>query len=250
MTVALSSFFGALLLGSPLVLALGTVAFALLAAWQLSRPVLWQEMLRAPERDALASVADLADPTLRVHLTAIAASRQALEVALGGAPESLCAHLARVIAAREALEARASILLQRADQLYKWMRPLQPDLLRTELERAAARARDYAEPITREERAKLSVLRERQLAAVRGIERLRERLLARLDAIVAAVEGLPARILWIRAQPLASAEGTYAEDIGQLEADLRSLDGDPVPSLTSGDPGESLCSYLQASGGA
>jgi hypothetical protein len=233
--VAGSAALGAAALHSWPIFALGAVAYTTLLAWDVASPKFWRETLsgNAEGGSKLPAADSLEDPRMRDAVRAIRDAHQHLRRALEGATPGVQQHMGLVLLSLTELEERAARLVARGEDLARYMRSVDLGAVREQLRSAqeqAHLARD-AEARTQFESARLA--REEQLAALVDIDTARERVLANLSRIAATMEGLPAKVVRLRALDDQATESMYGDlneelgrmngEIGAFEETLRSL---------------------------
>lgn len=206
----------------PVVFALGGVAYAALVAWDLMGNQ--EPEAPPPPPPPLPTPESLADPACKEAVSALDAARAALADVSEQAGGDVLAHLAGPLAQVGDLERAAGGLLRRADELHRYLQAQSGDKVRRDLARdreMAAKARD---PGTQEAYQKAAAAREDQLRALDELAGARDRALAHVRGIVATLEGLPSRIVQLKAKDAATMDavgGDVSKDLDRLNSEVR-----------------------------
>ncbi|HZI16435.1 MAG TPA: hypothetical protein VE153_39080 [Myxococcus sp.] len=228
LVVAGASAMGAAALQSWPVLALGGAAYAALVAWDLASPSFWREVLSGRKEDA-AVAARLPDPEslkdMRVRDTvrAMVAARTQLERTLKESPEAVRSHLGLALSSLHELEERSARLVVRAEELARFMASVDLGAVREGIRLAAEQAVAARDGEARAQYESARAAREEQLAALVDIDAARERVLANLSRIAATWQGLPAKVMRLRALDAQATESMYGdlnEELGRMNGEI------------------------------
>lgn len=208
------------------ILAVGGAAYGALVAWDLASPDFWKRALgeAAAESQKLPDPAKCSDPQLAAGVKGILAARGEIAKVLADTPDSVKAELSGAVAQIVELERHASRLVERGEDLYRYLGKRNSAEVRPQIEdlrRRIAGARD-AEARTQYESALHT--REEQLRALEDLEDSRERIGAQLLTIVAGLEGLPAKIVRMRtldAQALDELSGNVNEELSRMNGEMK-----------------------------
>jgi hypothetical protein len=227
--IAGSAALGALALHSWPLLALGGAAYTALVAWDATNPKLWKKAAGGGEPSArLPDPAKLVDPSTRQAIVGILAARRDLDRVLHETPDAIQAHLLVALASVGELESRAARLAARAEELAGYLRSTDPEALRRQLGDLEAQAKRTSDGEARAQYERAQAARRDHLRALEDVANARERIGANLARIGATLEGLPAKIVRMRAldsQAMDSLSGNVNEDleIKSFEETLESL---------------------------
>lgn len=227
LAVAGASALGAAALHSWPVLALGGAAYAALVAWDLSTPAFWRQVLggRPEEADAarLPEPEVLKDARVRDAVRAIASAREQVERTLKESPESVRSHLGLALSSLHELEGRAARLAARGEELARFLGSADAGAVREGIRLAAEQAAGTRDAEARAHYESARVAREEQLAALVDIDAARERVLAHLSRIAATYQGLPAKVMRLRALDAQATESMYGdlnEELGRMNGEI------------------------------
>ena len=127
-------------------------------------------------------------------------------------------------------------MVERSDQLSRYLAGVDPDAVRAEADHLAAQARGSQDADARRHYEEARAAREEQLRNVGELGVARERLLANLAEIVATLEGVPAKLVKIRALDAQAADdvsGDVGRELEQMNIDLGAFE-ETMASLTEG----------------
>lgn len=233
--VAGSAALGAAALHSWPILALGVATYGALLAWDVASPRFWRETLSGKPEDGsrLPAPEKLEDPRLRDAVRAIRDAHQHLHRALEGATPGVQKHMSLVLLSLNELEERTARLVARGEDLARYLRSVDVNAVRGQLQAAQEQVRAARDAEARAQWESARAAREEQLAALVDIDTARERVLANLSRIAATMEGLPAKVVRLRALDEQATESMYGDlneelgrvngEIGAFEDTLRSL---------------------------
>ncbi|MBN1207130.1 MAG: hypothetical protein JXB05_19750 [Myxococcaceae bacterium] len=223
--VAGSAAMGAAALQSWPILALGGAAYAALVAWDLASPTFWRETLsgKAEGPLKLPDPNKLQDPRLRDAVRAIREAHQELERALEGAPPGVRNHMGLALLSLNELRERATRLVARGEELARYMSTVDLERVRAQIRQADEQARSARDAEARAQFESARAAREEQLAALVDIDAARERVLANLSRIAATMQGLPAKVVRLRALDAQATESMYGdlnEELGRMNGEI------------------------------
>lgn len=224
--VAGSAALGAAALHSWPIFALGAVAYSALLAWDVASPKFWRETLAGKTEGGgpkLPALDKLEDPRMRDAVRAIRDAHQHLHRALEGATPGVQNHMGLVLLSLTELEERAARLVARGEDLARYMRSVDLSAVREQIRFADEQARAARDEEVRAQFGSARTAREEQLAALVDIDTARERVLANLSRIAATMEGLPAKVVRLRAlddQAMESMYGDLNEELGRMNGEI------------------------------
>lgn len=208
--------------------ALGGVAYAALAAWDLASESFWKRLSETPEAvDALPKSREVEDAEVRAAVERIQAARGAIERALGEASDDVAAHVRLSLIGLDELNGRAARLVDLAEGLARHLRRVDVNALQTEVMRLDHKAKSAQDAESRQLYAQAATDRKEELKALDDVARSRERILANLTRIVSHLEGVPTRVVRMRVLDAESGEGPSDEigsEIGRMNGELAALE--------------------------
>jgi hypothetical protein len=224
LVVAGASVLGAAALHSWAVLALGGAAYTALVAWDMASPAFWRETLSGPAEESakLPDPEKLEVPRVRDAVRAIHKAREELEGTLKDSPGAVQSHLGLALTSLVELEGRAARLVKRAEELARFLRTADPNALREQIRLLEEQARGARDPEAKAQYESARAAREEHLAALSDIDSALERVLANLSRIAATFQGLPAKVMRLRALDAQATESMY----GDLNAELGRMNGE------------------------
>jgi hypothetical protein len=236
--VAGASAIGAAIAGSVPVLAIGAAAYAALVAWDLATPETWAKAIRAgqPPPPKLPDPGSLGDEEIVGQVRALLAAKRDIAHLLEENPSQLNEYLKVILTSLTELEQRAARLVSRGEELSRYLGTVDIGALDADIARAADDARTTSDAEARADYERARAAREQQRATIRELETVRDRVHANLDRIVAVYQGLPARIVHMRAldqQAMDALSGDVNQEldrmnqeIGEFEDTIRTIGGE------------------------
>jgi hypothetical protein len=221
-----SAAVGAAALHSLPVLALGGVAYAALIAWDLATPAFWKKAM-APDRSRFPAPEKLLDGALRDAVKSLTEGRERVAEVLAETPDEVKHHLGGVLSAMTEMEDGAARLVKRADDLTRYLASADPAPIRLEIDKLADKVRRARDDVTRGQYESARQMREEQLRALDDIESARERVMANLTRMVATIEGLPPKIMRMRAldaQAMDALSGSMTDEIDLINGDMKAFE--------------------------
>lgn len=209
--------------------AIGGAAYAALVAWDLVNPDFWKKALGDPalKSDTLPSPHAVSDPQVRDAVKAILAAREELSRVLGETPSEVSEHLGGALVSLEELELRAKRLISRGEDLSRYLAKANPEPIRKELARLKDRAERATDAQAREEYGQAVKAREDQLATLVDIEAAKDRILANLARIVAALESMPAKVMRMRAmdaEAMDDLSGSMNKELARMNGEIQTFE--------------------------
>jgi hypothetical protein len=196
------------------------VAYAALVAWDLSTPAFWRKVVGTDEpAPALPRPREVFDAETRAALERVHAARQAILAASEGAPGGASAAVRGLLGTLDDIDRRVGRLVARSDELSRYLAGVDDAALRAEVHDLDGRAQGNRDPEARRLYVEAKKAREDQLRTVADIAAARERLVANLAQIVATLEGVPAKLMKVRALDDQAAED-LSGDVGRELADV------------------------------
>ncbi|XXF76686.1 hypothetical protein P2318_27060 [Myxococcaceae bacterium GXIMD 01537] len=223
--VAGAGVVGAIALHSWPVFVLGGVAYVGLVGWRAASPAFWRETLQQPSRDGakLPALESLHVPRVREAVQAITSARAELDSLLTHSPEEVRRYLEMALASLNELEERSARLVHHAEDLARYLRTVDIGAVRKQVERLKAQAHAARDAEARASYESARAAREEQLTALADIDAAHERVLAHLSRIVATFQGLPAKVMRLRAldaQATDSLSGDLSEELGRMNGEI------------------------------
>lgn len=225
-TVAGTAAVGAAALHMWPIAALGGAAYAALVAWDVMSPSFWKKALE-PEPLKLPSPDDIHDPAAKEAARSLVAARKELSHVLSETSDEVKGHLGVALASVEELEQRVIHLIDRADDLARYLARIDPDSVRAEMRRLAEKTQRTRDKAAKEQYASALAAREEQLRAIEDIGNARERVAANLSRVIATLEGLPPKIVRMRAldaQAMDELSGTMNDELGRINGEMKAFE--------------------------
>jgi hypothetical protein len=142
----------------------------------------------------------------------------------------------------QTLEGCAARLIERGEELYRYLKTVDRGTIEAEIRRLGDLARRTTGDEVRREYERALAAREEQLAAFEEVVRARDAVRASLVRLVASIEALPSRILRLRLLDAEAREDISSElddELGRMDDDLaasersfRTLGGETALLLT------------------
>lgn len=173
-------------------------------------------------------------------------ARSELARTLQGTPASVLEHVGPALTSVRDLEAQAVILLDRGEALGGYLRTQNVDELADEVARVVREMQSVTDLAARAEYERTVTARREQLATLGDIRSARDRVVANLSRIVATLDGLPSRLVRLRALDAQALDALGDEVGGELDAmvheirvfedTLRELADSPAAAPTPASP--------------
>jgi hypothetical protein len=217
---------GAAALQSWPILALGGAAYAAMVAWDMvtGKPKKTEEAGAPPK---LRDVDDYEDPATQAAVRAILAAKLEIDKVLCETGEDVQAHLALALASVTELEERAARLARRAEDVAKYLRTTDARVVQADVEALVRRAQATQDPEARAQLESAFQARREHLEVLRDLWKTRERIDATLLSIASTLEGLPAKIVRMRAldaQATDQLSGDVKEELDRMNTEIRTFE--------------------------
>jgi hypothetical protein len=157
----------------------------------------------------------------------ILAARRELERVLRETPAEVKSHLGVALGSVAELESRAARLVVRAEELARYLHSTDAEALRQQLGELEAQARRTSDDEARAHYENAQAARRDHLLALDDVSRARERIGANLARIGAALEGLPAKVVRLRAldaQAMDALSGNVNEELDSFNLEIKSFE--------------------------
>jgi hypothetical protein len=219
--VAGAAAVGAAVLGSLPLLALGGAAYAALVAWDLSSPAFWRKVVGTDvsSRQQLPPAREVFDAETRAALERVHRARAAIASVVAEAPAPMADSLGSLVQSLDEIDQRIGRLVVRSDELSRYLAGSDERALRQEMGELAERANRSPDAEARRHYEEARAAREEQLRTLGDISAARERLVANLAQIVATLEGIPPKLMKMRALD-AQAADDVSGDVGRQLAEM------------------------------
>jgi hypothetical protein len=191
-----TSMIASLLIGSWYLLVLGLFICTGFIGWRLRNPAAWREALQPGKRSQwqLPCPGEVPEPLVSTVLSVRASCSVVLRT-LQETPPDLRRRLSFVPLALQELEACAGTLVHRMAGTVNYLRLVRRETLENEISLLAEAIKQSVDVEKLHDLGATLSLRERQLQFLRDIQQARSRSEARLSRVVAAIEGMPARMV-------------------------------------------------------
>lgn len=225
-TVAGSAAVGAAALHMWPIAALGGVAYAALVAWDVFNPSFWKKALAA-EPIKLPDPDDIKDASAREAAKAMQSARKELESVLAETSDEVKGHLGVALASVAELEQRVIHLIGRAEDLARYLARIDADAVRAEMRKLADKVQRTRDAHAQEQYRSALQAREEQLRAIEDIANAKERVAANLSRVTATLEGLPPKIVRMRAldaQAMDELTGSMNDELGRINGEMKAFE--------------------------
>jgi hypothetical protein len=198
------------------VLAMGGVAYLAMIAWDLASKEHWKRAVREgdAEEEKLPDPKSLADPTCKSALISLLNAKRELSQLLSRNPEQVNRYLSLILGSLSELEGRAARLINRAEEVSRYLGTVKEDTVRADMRRLDEQLKKTTDEDTRAQFQSARDAREQQLKTLQELVSARDRVYAHLSHIVATYEGLPSRVVHMRALD-AQAMDVLSGDVNQ-----------------------------------
>jgi len=139
----------------------------------------------------------------------------------------MAASLGSLLGTLDELDQRTGRLVARSDELSRYLAGTDAGALRREMGELAERAHRAPDPGARRHYEEARAAREDQLRTLTDIAAARDRLVANLTQIVATLEGVPARLMRMRALDAQAADdvsGDVGRELEDMNVGLRAFE--------------------------
>jgi uncharacterized protein YicC (UPF0701 family) len=219
---------GAAALQSWPILALGGVAYGALVAWDL---VSGKGKRGAPSAAAPAELSEdlsqYTDAQTQAAVRAILAARKAIDQTLAETPPEVQEHLDNALASVRELEDRAASLARRGEDVSRYLKTTDVRVVQADVDALARRVATANDPEAKAQYVAAHQARKEHLDVLRDLWNAKERIGATLLSIAATMEGLPAKIVRMRAldaQATDQLSGDVKEELDRMNTEIRSFE--------------------------
>ena len=149
--------------------------------------------------------------------------RERLDEVIAETPDEVKGHLGGVMSSMTEMEAGAARLVTRAEELGRYLATTDAEPVRREIHSLAEKARGSRDPQTRASYESAKGMREEQLRALDDIAAARERVVASLARMTATIEGLPPKIVRMKAldaQAMDALSGSMSDELARINGDM------------------------------
>ncbi len=218
--VAGTAAVGALALHSWAIVAVGGAAYAALMAWDLTTGA----GKKHDDASRLGAAEDYADPQTRAMVKLIAGARREIDRVIGETTPDVQASLAFVVISVGELEARAAKLAVRAEDLARYLATTDLHAVEADVEVLAARVRQARDAEAKAQYEGAHAARTEHLQTLNELLNAKERIAASLLGIAATLDGLPAKIVKMRAldaQAMDRLTGNVREELDRMNGEIK-----------------------------
>jgi hypothetical protein len=214
--VAGAAAIGAATLQSWPLLAVGGATYAALVAWDLVKKEKGASGA-SPEARALRPASEYTDAQTSVAVKAILGAKVEIDRVLAETPDDVQANLAVAIGSVASLLERASALADRAEDLSRYLATKDPRAVQQEVQSLRQRVSQTADPQARAQYETALASRQDHARSLQDLANARERVVASLLSIASSLDGLPAKIVHMRALDAAAMDKLGGDVNGELE---------------------------------
>jgi hypothetical protein len=225
MAVVGAAAIGAVALHSWPVVALGGVAYAALVAWDFVSGN--EKKGSRAERTTLPDPSKLKDPATRSAVQTIRGAQAELARVLDETPEEVKANLALALISAEELVGRAAVLARRSEDLGKYLAVIDTRVLEADVAQLRLRVESTQDPEAKAQYDTARKAREEHLGVILELGKTKERVSASLLGIAATLEGLPAKVVRMRAldeNAMDEASGSVKDELDRMNGEMKSLE--------------------------
>jgi hypothetical protein len=226
MAVVGAAAIGAVALHSWPVVALGGVAYAALVAWDFVSGSEKKKGSRA-ERTTLPDPGKLKDQATRSAVLTIRGAQAELARVLHETSEDVKANLALALISADELVERAAVLARRSEDLGKYLSMIDPRVLEADVAQLRQRVASTEDPEAKAQYDTARKAREEHLGVILELGKTKERVSASLLGIAATLEGLPAKVVRMRAldeHAMDEASGSVKDELDRMNGEMKSLE--------------------------
>ena len=225
--VAGSAAVGAVALHSLPIALLGGVAYGALVAWDLVAGKKDEPSSAAGDAPKLEDPTEYQDPATQAAVRSIHAAKLEIARALSETPPDVQANLALALTTISELEERAAKLAARSDDLARYLSTTDPRVVQQDVERLARTAQQTRDPEARAQYEHAHAARKELMQTLSDLVAARERIHATMLSIAATLEGLPAKIVRMRAldaQAMDQLTGDVKEELDRMNGEIRTFE--------------------------
>lgn len=222
---------GAAALHSWAIVALGGVAYGALVAWDLVSGDKKKEPPGGPrvvdETPKLRDPSEYDDPQTQSAVRMILGAKQEIDAALAETPDDVQANLVMALASVTELEERAAKLALRSEDLAAYLSKRDPRVAQQDVEQLARRIQATQDPEARSQYESAHAAKKELVQTLVELGNARERIQATMLSIAATLEGLPAKIVRMRALDAHAMDklgGDVKEELDRMNGEIRTFE--------------------------
>jgi hypothetical protein len=227
LTVLGGAVVGAVALASWPIAALGGAAYLALVAADVSNAEFRRRVLFGRKPARLPAPGAVRDAEVRAVVERIAAARAEIDRALEASPERVRRNVGATVGAIRELEGHVAQLAVRADELSRYLATADLRAAERDAEALAARAARTDDATARASYEAAATTGRERVAALTDIARARERTLAHLAQVEAAIKAMPSKLVRLRAlddQATDALTGDVGAELERMNTDLRAFE--------------------------
>jgi hypothetical protein len=217
---------GAAALQSWPILALGGAAYAAMVAWDMATGK-GKKTEESGAPPSLGDVDDYGDAQTKSSVRAILAAKLEIEKVLAETGDDVQANLTFALASVNELQERAASLARRAEDVAKYLKTTDVRVVQADVEALARRAAQTKDPEARGQLETAHKARADHLEVIKDLWSTKERIDATLLSIASTLEGLPAKIVRMRAldaQATDRLSGDVKEELDRMNTEIRTFE--------------------------
>lgn len=218
---------GAAALHSWAILALGGAAYGALVAWDLVGGKSAGKQHAAPVPEKLRRASDYKDASVQAAVRAITTARLDIDRVLEDTPQDVTGNLAVALVSVDELEERAAKMARRGEDLAEYLARTDPRVVEQDVNVLAQRAASTRDREARAQYEAAYAARKDHLSTLQDLLAARERILASLLSIAATLDGLPAKIVRMRALDAHAMDrltGDVKEELDRMNSEIRTFE--------------------------
>jgi hypothetical protein len=219
-----SAAIGSLLLHSWPIIAVGGVAYGAMVAWDLVTDKKPKQQRRP---DGLRDPSEYKDPGTQQAVRMIAGAKIEIDQALAATPADVEANLALALASIGELEERAAKLADRSDDLAGYLSKNDPRVAQQDVDQLTKRVQQTKDPEAKAQYEGALAAKKELVQTLVELGNARERIHATMLSIAATLEGLPAKIVRMRALDAHAMDklgGDVKEELDRMNGEIRTFE--------------------------
>lgn len=205
----------------------GGAAYAFFALRDLANPQTWRRARREVgdprAQNELPEPSQLFDPALQRAARQLQTAQASLARERKAGGSAMTAYLDLALGSAGQLDASAARLINRGDELFRYLRTQDQDRVRGQLKELDSQIKRAQDQAAKDQYLAARAAREQQLETLEQLTAALDRLHANVARIVATAEGLPARVVHMRAldgQAVDAMSGDVGQELDRLNREV------------------------------
>lgn len=226
--VAGAAAVGAVALASWPIALLGGAAYATLVATDVVSPAFRKRVLHGRgAAPILPAASEVTDPTLRRAVESVTAARAEIDRIAAAVPERIRRNVTGALTAADELVGHAAALITRGEALARYLASADRAEAQAEVDRLHAQSVTSRDPAARAQYEQAAIAAAGRVRTLADIAVARERIVANLARLVAALRGVPPSLMQLQAlddQASDSLTGAVGGDLDRMNIELRAFE--------------------------